>query len=99
MHTGREQYSRSIQSEVGRGYQRGATFVVPHFIPLDEGAPEPQLGREHAESALSSRAIADAVRGRLAAALLSGDALYAVYCPTLTEGTSGREKYQKKVVA
>jgi len=51
MHTGREQYSRSIQSEVGCGYQRGATFVVPHFFPLDEGAPDHQLGREHAESA------------------------------------------------
>ena len=52
MHTGREQYSRSIQSEVGCGYQRGATFVVPHFFPLDEGALDHQLGREHAESAL-----------------------------------------------
>ena len=35
----------------------------------------------------------------LVAALLSGDARSAVYCPTLTEGTSGREKYQKKVIA
>src|SRR5271165_6779939 len=35
----------------------------------------------------------------LAAALLSGDARSAVYCPTLTKGTSGREKYQKKVIA
>jgi len=54
MHAGREQYSRSIQSEVGCGYQRGATFVVPHFFPLDEGAPARQLGRGHAESARSS---------------------------------------------
>src|SRR5271165_2570132 len=30
---GREQYSRSIQSEVGCGYQSGSTFVVPHLFP------------------------------------------------------------------
>jgi hypothetical protein len=52
--TGPEQYSRSIQSEVGCGYQRGATFMAPHFFPLDEGAPDPQLGRDHVRSALSS---------------------------------------------
>jgi hypothetical protein len=67
---GREAYSRTIQSEVGCGYQRGATFVVPHFFPLDEGAPEPQLGRGQAESAFYNRAIVDAVRGRLAVGLL-----------------------------
>ena len=32
------------------------------------------------------------------AALLSGDARSAVYCPTLTKGTSRRKKYQKKVI-
>lgn len=54
MHTGREQYSRSIQSEVGCGYQRGATFVVPHIFPLDEGAPDTQHGRDEVGSALSA---------------------------------------------
>ena len=44
--------------------------MVPHFFPLDEGAPEPQLGREHAEGVLSSRATAYAVRRRLAVGLL-----------------------------
>src|SRR5271157_5791085 len=50
----REHYSRSIQSEVGCGYQCGATFVVPHIFPLDEGAPDTQHGRDEAGSALSS---------------------------------------------
>ena len=50
----RERYSRSIQSEVGCGYQRGATFVVPHIFPLDEGAPDTQHGRDEVGSALSS---------------------------------------------
>ena len=36
----REHYSRTIESEVGCGYQRGTTFVVPHLFPLDEGAPD-----------------------------------------------------------
>ena len=52
--TGREHYSRSIQSEVGCGYQCGATFVVPHIFPLDEGVPDTQHGRDEAGSALSS---------------------------------------------
>src|SRR5271157_724313 len=97
MHTGREQYSRSIQSEVGCGYQRGATFVVPHFFPLDEEAPDHQLGREQAESAPYMARLPVQLEARLATALLSGDARFAVYCPTLTKGTSGRKKYQKKV--
>jgi hypothetical protein len=96
---GREAYSRSIQSEVGCGYQRGATFMVPHFFPLDEGAAEPHLDKEHAESALSSRKGADAVRDRWAVGRLSGDARSVVYCPTFTEGTSGGKKYQKKLIA
>ena len=71
----------------------------PALLSMDEGAPDPQLGREHAESARFQGAIADAGRDRSAAALLSGDARSAVYWPTFTEGTSGRKKYQKKVIA
>src|SRR5271165_4571181 len=33
--------------------QRTASAMVPHFFPLDEVAPDRQLGREHAESARS----------------------------------------------
>jgi hypothetical protein len=83
--------------------ERAGINAVPRswsaLLSLDEGAPDPHLGREHAESALSQGAIADAGRDRLAAALLCGDARSAVYCPTFTEGTSGRKKYQKKVIA
>ena len=97
--TGREQYSRSIQSEVGCGYQRGATFVVPHFFPWTKERLILSWAESEAESALSSARLPVQLRGRLAAALLSGDARSAVYCPTLTKGTSGRKKYQKKVIA
>ena len=100
MHTGREHYSRSIQSEVGCGYQRGATFVVPHFFPLDEGAPDHSAGPRRKPSLhLPARDCRCSCEAAWPTALLSGDARSAVYCPTLTKGTSGREKYQKKVIA
>ena len=80
-------------------HQRGAAFVVAYFFPWTKEPLSLSLTAcpRRRRVWTSQHAIARLVRGRLAGALLSGDARFVDSYPTSIEGTSGRKKYHKKI--